>query len=277
MRIFSTGWSDGFDGPGQRWVVYLKGCNFRCAWCASPESLSTEPEILFYPSRGQYAEKACPLGAVERSDGRLDINRRLCATCTERPCATQWRHPAFEVAGEEIAVGEIVDRAKRNRPFWTRDGGVTFGGGEPTLQAEELAAAVEALQNENIHVAIETNAGNPSLEQFFGKVDLMICDLKCISPELHLQWTGCDNEIVLDNLQRAAGEQPDLWVRVPLVPGMNDSDDEMDRIVSFLAGLPKRRAPLRVEVLRMHHLGEPKYAALGMEYALAGVPPPPAS
>jgi pyruvate formate lyase activating enzyme len=151
---------------------------------------------------------------------------------------------------------------------------VTFGGGEPTLQAEELAAAVEALRGENIHVVIETNASSPSLRRFFGRVDLMICDLKCVSRDLHLRGTGCDNETVLDNLKRAAKEQPDLWVRVPLVPGMNDCDDEMDRIVSFLADLPKRQNPLRIDVLRMHHMGKPKYAALGMKYSMSAVPPP---
>lgn len=152
-----------------------------------------------------------------------------------------------------------------------RDGGVTFGGGEPTLQAGELAAAVETLHTENIHTAIETNASSSLLWRFFGRVDLMICDLKCMSHDLHLRWTGCGNKTVLENLKLAAKEQPDLWIRVPLAPGMNDSDDEMDRIVSFLADLPTRPNPLRVDVLRMHHLGEPKYAALGMKYPMSAV------
>ena len=142
------------------------------------------------------------------------------------------------------------------------------------MQAEELDTAVEALHSENIHVAIETNASSPSLGRFLGRVGLMICDLKCVSPDRHLQWTGCENETVLENLKLAAREQPDLWVRVPLVPGMNDRDDEMDRIVSFLAGLPRRPKPLSVIVLRMHHLGEPKYAALGMKYPMSAVAPP---
>jgi pyruvate formate lyase activating enzyme len=275
MRVFSTGWSDGFDGPGQRWVVYLKGCNFRCPWCANPEGLSAEPEILFYAARGRYAHQACPFGAVAQRDGAPTLDRRVCAACRQRPCITQWHHPAFDYAGEEMSVAEIVDRARRYRPFWADGGGVTFGGGEPTLQAEPLAEAVEALRREGIHTAIETNAGSPSLGRFVGRADLLICDLKCVSRNLHLRWTGCGNETVLKNLRLAAAEQPELWVRVPLVSGVNDSDDEMGRIVAFLAGLPRRRTPLRVDVLRMHHLGEPKYNALGMPYSMAGVSPPP--
>jgi pyruvate formate lyase activating enzyme len=274
MRIFSSGWSEGFDGPGRRWVVYLKGCNFRCAWCANPESISSEPQMLFYAQRGKYIERACPKGAVERTGDKLGLNRRLCTTCGDHPCTTQWRHSAFNYAGEELSVQDILDRAEQYRPIWTQGGGITFGGGEPTLQADELATAVNALHNADIHVAIETNASTSAFQRFVGKVDVMICDLKCASHDLHLRWTGCGNERVLANLTLAAEQQPYFMVRIPLVPGVNDSDAETDRIASFLGNLPKRQTPLRVDVLRLHHLGEPKYAALEMQYPMAGATPP---
>jgi pyruvate formate lyase activating enzyme len=274
MKVFATGWSNGFDGPGQRWVVYLKGCDFRCRWCAGPESQAVEAEILFYPDRGMYAERACRHGAVARSDQGLTLRRAVCAACADRPCVRQWRHPAFTLAGEEITVEEVVARAKTYRPMWSYEGGVTFGGGEPLVQAEELSAAVRGLRAAGIHTAVETNAGSSAFSKFVGRVDLLICDLKCVSSDLHRQWTGCDNRAVLENLQLAAERQHGLWVRVPLVTGMNDECEEMEKIADFLADLARQRPSLQVEVLRLHHLGQPKYAALGMPYPMGGVAPP---
>ena len=305
MKIFSSGWSDGFDGPGRRWVVYLKGCDFRCRWCANPEGLSPETEILFRPKRGvDFLDRACPHRAVGRTgpggaaicESEWSLDRERCAECPDFHCARVGRHDAFELAGEEIAVGEVVDRAVRSKPLFDPDGGVTFGGGEPTLQAGELKEALAELRKEGIHTAVETNAGSEEAGRFIGLADLLICDLKCLSLEIHRRWTGAGNEAVLENLREAARRQPDLIVRVTLVTGMNDSESEMDAMAGFLAELAEIRRSskreeamrdeakrenakrgkamqgeaMRVEVLRFHHLGEPKYAALGIEYPMAG-------
>ncbi len=282
MNIFSTGWSEGFDGPGRRWVVYLKGCNFRCRWCANPESLSPEPQILFYADRAQYADRACPYGAVAKSAPRLSceskkggiLDRGKCAVCPDISCVSLWHHPAFEYAGKEVSVPEIVGCAQQYQPLFGPDGGVTFGGGEPILQANQLLEAVKALRKKGIHTAIETNASTIDLEKFVGLVDLLICDLKCISNDQHLHWMDADNQQVLQNLQLAAKSQPQLIVRIPFVKGMNDSKEEMEKLKTFLDDLAKQRECLQVEVLRQHHLGEPKYAALGKKYPMHNAPLP---
>jgi pyruvate formate lyase activating enzyme len=283
MRIFATGWSEGYDGPGRRWVVYLKGCNLNCRWCANPEGIETEPQMLFRPGRGSEPAVVCPEGAVtERADG-WSLSRERCVTCRERRCVQVWRHPAFERVGEEVTPAEIVRRVLKARGLFGTEGGVTFGGGEPTLQVEDVLEVVRSLRGEAIHTAIETNAATEAFAAIPGEVDLLICDLKCVSSDLHREWTGLGNDLVLQNLRRAVEVQPRMTVRIPLIPGFNDSPEEMNRIGEFLSELSDLRremgaregwAPIRVEILRLHHLGEPKYAALNWPYPMAGVEAP---
>lgn len=274
MKIFSTGWSENFDGPGLRWIIYLKGCNFHCAWCASPESVSHAPDLLFYPERAEHADRACPHGAVKIRQKKWNIDRNACISCVNNFCTNIWKHTAFERVGMEISVSDLVKQACEYRSLFGKDGGVTFGGGEPTLQFQEVLQALSALRKENIHTAMETNASSPELPKFFNKVDLLICDLKCVSPELHKKWIRADNKLVLKNLENAAEKQKDLLIRIPFITGMNDNRDEMERMVKFLKKLAKLRKRLDVQVLRLHHLGEPKYHALDKQYKMKDVPSP---
>jgi pyruvate formate lyase activating enzyme len=274
MQIFATGWSDGFDGPGRRWMIYLKGCNMRCRWCANPEGIAPETQMLFYPQRGTDPEAACPHGAVIGRDGAPALDRSVCTVCPDWACVDLWKHPAFERVGEPVTPQQIVARAIRSRPLFGRYGGVTFGGGEPTLQADELVATLSALRNAGIHTAVETNASMETFRRLIGRVDLMICDLKCVTSELHEQWTGIDNRMVLENLALAAERQTGLLIRVPLVTDVNDDLGEMHMIADVLAKLRRKRRSLQVEVLPLHHHNASKYRALGLQYPMAEVEPP---
>ena len=276
MKIFATGWSDNFDGPGMRWVIYLKGCNFNCQWCASPESMSEAPDLLFVPERAEPLAEVCPHCAVTKDEdkGTWNIDRNCCIACANNFCSEVWQHPAFSLVGKEMTIMELVKQATKYRSFFGKDGGVTFGGGEPTLQAKELLLILDELKKEHIHTAMETNTSSPSLSDFYNRVNLLICDLKCVSSHLHQKWIGADNQQVLINLREAAREQKDLLIRIPFITGVNDNVAEMENIIDFLRELAKLRASLSVQVLRLHHLGEPKYRALGREYPMQDVPPP---
>jgi pyruvate formate lyase activating enzyme len=265
MRIFARGWSDGFDGPGRRLVYYLKGCNLRCHWCGNPESIAAAPEMLFYPGKSAFAAQSCPHGAVR--DGLLD--RRACARCADHACVERWRDPAFERVGEELTLPDLLDQVEERRPFFGRDGGgggVTFSGGEPTLQMDALLAAADALRERGIHVAIETNASSPRFHELAGRCDLLICDLKAVSGDLHARMTGADNQLILANLASGVA----MTVRVPLIRELNFVPEEREKIHRFLVEV----RPERVGLLLLHRLGRPKYQALGRAWTAEDLAPP---
>lgn len=274
MRVFATGWSEGFDGPGRRWVVYLKGCNLRCRWCASPESIEAQPQILFSSARAHNAAGACPYKAVVAEDGDVRLDRDVCRQCTDHHCVRAARHPAFQLVGEDRAVQDLVAQAVSHRALYGTHGGVTFGGGEPSLQSEELASALRQLREGSVHVAVESNVSTAGFRDIAADPDLLICDLKCLSPELVTQWTGGSSQTIRDNLAFAADHARDLWVRVPVVSGLNDGGPEWDRIAAVIRDIAKARKTLHVELIPMHHLGAPKYAQLGIPYSMAGYPCP---
>jgi pyruvate formate lyase activating enzyme len=263
MRIFATGFSHGFDGPGRRWVVYLKGCNLKCRWCANPESISYSPEILYYPNRAAVSPKICRFGAIS-ADGKL--NRTLCEKCTEYSCTHVWKHSSFELVGEDVLPQWVLEQAVQYKPLFVADGGVTFGGGEPTLQMEELLATLKLLRVNGIHTAIETNATSGDFESLINAVDWLICDLKCLSSEKHSAWTGMGNEVILRNIRTAAVKRQQLVVRIPFVEGFNDDAAERKSMADFLSGIASDG--LNVEIMRMHHIGKCKYEALGLDYPM---------
>ncbi|MDD4871040.1 MAG: glycyl-radical enzyme activating protein [Kiritimatiellae bacterium] len=274
MNIFAMGWSNEKDGPGWRLMFYLKGCNFHCRWCANPEGLSREPQMMFYAHRSQFAEQACPYDAIYLSAGIHNIRREKCNQCSDRPCLRVWHHPAFDYVGQNLPVERIIDQARHYKDIFGDKGGVTFGGGEATFQMDELLEALKGLKDSGIHTTIETNASSPKFDSLFGLTDLLICDLKCISAHSHKEFTGSDNKLVLDNLRQAAQKQLKLIIRIALIHGFNNNDQEMAAMTDFLAELRRYRRDLQVDILRQHHLGEPKYIALGIPYPLANTPLP---
>lgn len=265
MLIFNSGLSRNFDGPGERLIFYLKGCNFRCDWCASPESISSYPQLLYHAGRNNDINgEQCPSKAYSAA-GTLD--RSKCGTCSSFACVKVWKNPAFELAGEEITPENVLSRVREMRDFID---GVTFGGGEPTLQAEELAECCMLLNREGIHCAMESNASTSAFQSMIGKVDLLYADLKTLDCHIARERMAADISNVAENLKYAAVNQKEFILRIPVIRDVNTQESAQQQLVSFCGQLNRLRPdkPLEVELLRQHHLGAPKYEALGSVYKL---------
>ncbi|MBR2720869.1 MAG: glycyl-radical enzyme activating protein [Lentisphaeria bacterium] len=274
MKIFAKGWSMGKDGPGNRRIYYLKGCNLRCKWCASPESINFEDELLFYPDRAPDEELdfLCPHGAISKNT----LDRSRCRRCPDNACR-KFRHKALEWAGENITESQIVQDIGNSRAMWSNFAGVTFGGGEPSLQSGELSRIMQTIRQMGIHTAFESNAAADGFPALVRSADLVITDLKCAGKENFEKLTGGDFDKVSANHTFAAEYAKELLIRIPLIPTMNDSEKELTAMAEILRKLNETRiraagSALRAELLKLHHFGAAKYAALNRVYPAEGLP-----
>ena len=268
------------DGPGIRTTVFFKGCNLRCFWCHNPESASLQPEVQFFPEkciRCGACVAACPHGAqvlAPDSSGELQrlYLRDQCQHCFQ--CVQECFSGALLRIGKTYSLADVLAEIERDLPYYRfNQGGVTFSGGEPLLQAEFLKALLSECRQRGIHCAVDT-AGNVAwdlLAQVVPLADLFLYDLKAFNEETHRQATGAGNRRILDNLKRLSAAGCEIWIRIPVIPGVNDTQEEMSSIAGFLAPLPGIRW---VELLPFHTLGSEKYASLGREYPARGITAP---
>lgn len=237
------------DGPGLRTTVFFKGCNLRCRWCHNPESWDPNPQLL------KCSEKCTGCGVC------LQVcTREHCILCGD--CAETCIAGARSVCGREYTVEEVLAQILKDRVFYEKSGGgVTCSGGECMLQPDFLAALLAACRREGISTAVDT-AGCVSFARFekvLPYTDLFLYDIKCISPELHREYTGADNARILENYRRLLALGKRVWVRIPVIPGFNDPPEEMAKLRAFLA----QYRPEKVELLAYHDLGRSKHEAAG--------------
>ncbi|BDU74092.1 glycyl-radical enzyme activating protein [Mesoterricola silvestris] len=251
-RIFNIQRFSLHDGPGLRTTVFMKGCPLDCAWCHNPESQSPSPEPVFqeglcircgtcHPFPEEAKAEACPTGA-----------RRM--------------------LGRDVEVDELVEEVLRDRIFFDESGGgVTFSGGEPLLQAGFVARALAALRARGVHTALDT-CGLPALHlpETAAQADLVLFDLKHMDGPAHRRLTGVDNAEILEALSALGRVHPQVRVRMPVIPGLNDDEANLDATARFVAGLPGAR----LDLLPYHATGSAKFARLGRDYALGEVLPP---
>ncbi len=264
------------DGPGIRTTIFFKGCNLRCAWCHNPESIHPRVELAFKRQLCTHCgacAAVCPQGAqvCDDSRGRF-LNRAACTLCLT--CATACPSGALTWYGEEMTTNKLMETILIDQPFYAKSGGgVSFSGGEPLLQSDFLLEMLELCKAHNLHTAVDT-AGNVPMESLLSVLpytDLFLYDIKAFDPSLHRRCTGVDNTRILANLKRLGELGARLWVRLPYIPGFNDSPDEIGAIADLLRNIP---AVEKVELLPYHAYGEAKYEHLDIDRGSDGLRAP---
>jgi len=255
------------DGPGLRMTVYLKGCPLRCIWCHSPESISPKCEVVWYETRCARCGKcvkACPLGL--RSNTRVDPrDRSACRLC--ELCVRNCSSGALEVKGQAVTAGEVAEHAGRLLPFFKRSGGgITLTGGEPMLQVDFSHAVLALCRGKGIHTAVETCGYGPSsaFEKLGSVTDLFLFDLKHHDEEMHRRYTGVSSKPILSNLSRLVKSGSNVIVRVPLIPGCNDSPSD----VSSIGRRASELGVARISLLPFNPASAGKYSWLHRPYSL---------
>jgi len=268
------------DGPGIRTTVFLKGCSLRCFWCHNPEGLHPRPEIRFFPDRCISCGECvivCPQGAQAIENGTRVYRRERCQTCGR--CVQTCYAGGLILVGQEMTVEQVVTEILRDRAFYeTSGGGVTLSGGEPVLQRDFAQAILERCKAEGLHTAIETcgNCRWEDLSTLLAVTDLIMMDLKHMDPEKHRAVTAVSNKRILANARRLAQTNKPIIFRVPVVPTVNDTPEEIDVIAAFVRRLADLRSEqghhsdgcddTSLELLPFHRLAGDKYRSLGLDY-----------
>lgn len=260
------------DGPGIRTLVFMKGCPLRCRWCSNPESQKADPQLGFTESRCVGCGKCagvCPSRAIQVSkEGKAVTDRNICKNCGK--CVDVCSYQAREIAGKQAAVEHLLKEVEEDRDFYANSGGgVTIGGGEPLQQHEFVSELLKRCQERWLHTAIETCGQAPwnHLKQVLQYVDYLFYDVKHMDPAAHKRLTGISNKRILENLEKVISTRavPEIVVRVPVIPGLNDSEANIRATAEFVSA---RGSIKGIELLPYHRLGTAKYEGFGMTYPL---------
>lgn len=265
------------DGEGIRTNVFLKGCPLRCRWCSNPESQERLPELARNEGRClgvekcDFCAKVCPHGALALPESGMPIVLRdKCRRCMA--CAKACPAGALTPYGTLRTAGEVVSEVEKDSIFYARSGGgMTLSGGEPLLQSEFALAVLREAKRRRVHTAIET-CGQVPWEVYEEAVPLIgeiMYDIKLIDPKKHKQHTGMGNRLILLNIKKIIETFPDanLKIRTPVVPGVNDTVEDLTAILDFLEPYHS----VNYELLPYHRLGTQKYYFLDREYPMGEV------
>jgi len=260
------------NGPGIRTLILFKGCPLRCVWCSTPESQRESAEIAFYPDKCILCGDCipvCPKSALVAGDVSISIDRELCDNCGL--CASVCYAEALKLLGRLYTVDELVVEVKKDEVVYKHSGGgVTVSGGEPLLEPEFALKLLRALKENGTNIGVDTCGFvlREDIEAILPYVDFFLWDIKHMDDNTHSELTGVSNRLILDNLRFISENNIPVYLRLPVIPGYNDSEDNLRAVCEFAKDLPSL---VEINLLPLHHLGKARYAALGREYPIDGI------
>lgn len=275
--IFNVQKYNMFDGPGIRTIVFFKGCPLRCKWCANPEGLERNIQVMLKQSLCTdcgACVPVCPVGMLNLSKGtsKLEVARDIdCNGC--RKCIDACPESALSIAGEAKTISELLEIVEEDRSFYEMSGGgITLGGGEVLMQPEAAANLLMASKMEGINTAIETSgyASLSAVLQVAEFTDLFLYDMKHMDSEEHFKYTGVRNERILNNLSELLKRRYNVKIRMPILNGINDSWEEIDQVIQFLLPYKDYKNFKGIDLLPYHKFGVNKYNQLSQDYQITG-------
>ena len=261
------------DGPGIRTVVFFQGCPLRCRWCQNPETISLEPKMLYNPALciGCGAcISACPSGSLSEEGGAFRYDPLKCLRCGS--CQAQCFTRSRKLSSAVMTLDQVYDQVMKDQVVYRKSGGgITVSGGEPLLHIDFNTALLARVKASGVTTAVETAGYVPweYFERIAGYVDTFLFDLKMHDVNAHRRWTGVDNGRIKENLRRLCRTHDNVVVRIPLIPTVNDTEEEFTAMMRFVKGLIHINS---VHILPFHSLGAGKYSMLGEAYEMAELP-----
>ena len=261
------------DGPGVRTLVFFKGCPLRCKWCANPEGLQRKTQVMFKKDVCVHCGacvEACPVGIHQMGPDGHFVDRSIdCIGC--RACEDACLYNALDICGETKTISELMEIVREDRGFYdVSGGGVTLGGGECTAQPEAALNLLQAAKQEGINTAIETcgYCKKETIMKLAEFVDLFLFDIKHFDSDRHSELTGVRNEVVLENLEELLKNRYNGRIRMPMLKGINDSQEEIEHTMEFLLPFKDMKNFKGIDLLPYHKMGVNKYDQLDMDYAI---------
>ena len=260
------------DGPGIRTTVFFKGCPLKCLWCHNPESQSPRQELMYNAEKCVHCLRCvsvCPNGCHTQSAGRHAFDRTACTACGV--CLSPVCE-ALEMAGNAIDTDMILEEVLKDRLYYENSGGgITLSGGEPLFSAEDALALLRRAKELGLHTCVETCGfvSREQLQKTMPLIDLYLFDLKETDAKKHLEYTGVDNRLILENLAYLDEQGKSTVLRCPIIPSLNDRDDHLEGIARIANGL---KHLVEIVIEPYHTLGVGKYERLDRSYALPDLP-----